>query len=55
MCILVDCWQSSYKSEHNYAELDEVFTAPKQRGLGLAWVGDNGSTCADIVVPGNIN
>ena len=32
----------------NYQELDEVFTAPKRRGEGEYWLGENGNRVRDL-------
>ena len=32
----------------NYQELDEVFTAPRRRGEGEYWLGENGNRVKDI-------
>jgi len=32
----------------NYSELDEVFTAPRRRGEGEWWLGENGNRVKDI-------
>lgn len=32
----------------NYSELDEVFTAPRHRGEGDWWIGQNGNKVKDI-------
>lgn len=32
----------------NYAEMDEIFVAPKHRGEGLYWEGENGTKVKDI-------
>lgn len=32
----------------NYRELDEVFTAPRHRGEGDYWIGENGNRVKDI-------
>jgi hypothetical protein len=32
----------------NYQELDEVFTAPKRRGEGEYWLGENGNRVKDV-------
>jgi hypothetical protein len=32
----------------NWTELDEIFVAPKHRGEGLYWLGENGNRIRDI-------
>lgn len=34
----------------NYQELDEVFEAPSQRGVGKNWVGEHGSIAKDYEI-----